>query len=87
MKTTARERRPRTVPRACPWTAAQQHSMVRDLQWLIQPPGWTSLGACGVQVAVRYHSAEPGLRVGGDWHLSMPLGQRGPAARDRGRCR
>ena len=45
-----------------------------DLGWLVQPPGWTPLDACGVMVAVRYHSADPKLRVGGDWYLSMPLG-------------
>ena len=44
-----------------------------ELPWLAQPPGWIPLDDCGVQVAVRCHSADPGLRSGGDWYLVMPL--------------
>jgi serine phosphatase RsbU (regulator of sigma subunit) len=43
------------------------------LGWLVQPPGWTPMDACGVKVAVRCHSADPALGAGGDWYLSMPL--------------
>jgi serine phosphatase RsbU (regulator of sigma subunit) len=57
----------------CAWPLAAQPQSALDLQWLVQQPDWTPLGACGVQVAVRYHSADPGLRMGGDWYLSMPL--------------
>jgi hypothetical protein len=59
--------------RACPWILAPQRQPVLDLQWLTQPLGWTPLGACGIQVAVRYRSADPRMQVGGDWYLSMPL--------------
>lgn len=44
-----------------------------DLQWLIQQAGWTPLAAYGVQVAVRFCSADPESASGGDWYLSMPL--------------
>src|SRR5215470_15016731 len=71
MTSTLRAARPR--PRACQWAAAAQRELYLDLQWLTQPPGWTPLRNCGVQVSVRQHSADPRLRIGGDWHLSMPL--------------
>ena len=62
-----------TGARDCAWAAAMQRQLAVDLQWLVQPAGWTPLGDCGVQVTVRSHSADPRLRIGGDWHLSMPL--------------
>jgi serine phosphatase RsbU (regulator of sigma subunit) len=63
----------RPDPRARPWTHALQRQLIPGLPWLAQPPGWTPLEACGVLVTVRYHSADPRLRIGGDWYLSMPL--------------
>jgi len=70
--TDTRARRPAN-PRACPWTLALQRQLIPDLRWLVQPSGWTPLKGCGVLVAVRSRSADPRLRVGGDWYLSMPL--------------
>jgi serine phosphatase RsbU (regulator of sigma subunit) len=61
------------LARACAWTRAGQWQLGLDLPWQVRQPGWTPLGDCGVQVAVRCHSADPTLRIGGDWHLSMPL--------------
>src|ERR1700741_3203764 len=58
---------------ACPRTLAPQRGPTPDLGWLVQPPGWTPLGACGVMVPVRYRSADPKLHVGGDLYLAMPL--------------
>jgi serine phosphatase RsbU (regulator of sigma subunit) len=58
---------------ACPRSLAPQSGLAPDLEWLVQPPGWTPLGACGVMVTVRYRSADPKLHVGGDWYLAMPL--------------
>jgi len=63
----------RTDPDSCAWTRAVQRQLALDLHWLVQPPGWRPLRDCGVQVAVRCRSADPRLRIGGDWHLSMPL--------------
>jgi len=63
----------RTSAPGCASVAAMQRQFFIDLQWLVQPAGWTSVGDCGVQVTVRSHSADPRLCIGGDWHLSMPL--------------
>ena len=46
MTTVARVRRPRTDHRACAWTRALRHQLVLDLQWLVQPRGWTPLDDC-----------------------------------------
>jgi serine phosphatase RsbU (regulator of sigma subunit) len=43
------------------------------MPWLVKPSGWTPLGTCGVQVAVRYHGADARLQTGGDWYLTMPM--------------
>ena len=59
--------------RDCPPTVPRSRQVADDLPWLAQPSGWTPLANCGVQVAVRYHSADSELRTGGDWYLAMPL--------------
>lgn len=73
MTTPAIARRNYPGLRDCPPTAATPRQIADELPWLAQPPGWTPLADCGVHVAVRYRSAGPGLRSGGDWYLAMPL--------------
>jgi len=52
---------------------ADQRQLARELQQMIQPPRDTTNNVDGMRVAARCLSADPMLRVGGDWYLSMPL--------------
>lgn len=52
---------------------AEQIALNRHLQRIIMPPPVPVEDLNGVRVAVRYGSADPGLRIGGDWCVSVPL--------------
>ncbi|GIJ47887.1 hypothetical protein Val02_47730 [Virgisporangium aliadipatigenens] len=45
----------------------------RHLQDIIMPPPTPLTELNGLRVAVRYGSADPGLRIGGDWYSCVPL--------------
>ena len=52
---------------------ADQRQLIRELQQVIQPAQGGVDDIDGMRIAVRCTSADPGLHVGGDWYLSMPL--------------
>ena len=55
---------------------ARQRALTRRLQRLLASGSTALPEACGLRVSVRCRSADPGLWVGGDWHLTraMPTG-------------
>jgi serine phosphatase RsbU (regulator of sigma subunit) len=53
--------------------AAQEHQLALRLQRAIMPPGERPVETSGVDVAVRYRSAEGGHLVGGDWYDALLL--------------
>jgi len=53
--------------------AAEEHLLALRLQRAIMPPDEPPVAAAGVEVAVRYRSAESGHLVGGDWYDTLLL--------------
>ncbi|MEV0136790.1 PP2C family protein-serine/threonine phosphatase [Dactylosporangium sp. NPDC050688] len=52
---------------------ARERQISHELQYAIQPATSVVGDIDGLQVAVRCHSADPALRIGGDWYLILPL--------------
>ncbi|MGF7235681.1 MAG: PP2C family protein-serine/threonine phosphatase [Frankia sp.] len=52
---------------------ARERQISHALQHAIQPATRVARNIDGLQVAVRCHSADPTLRIGGDWYLIVPL--------------
>jgi serine phosphatase RsbU (regulator of sigma subunit) len=70
---TARRVRPRRLPAAGRTALVRQAELNRRLQDIIMPPPAPVAELNGVRIAVRYTSADPGVRIGGDWCVSVPL--------------
>jgi serine phosphatase RsbU (regulator of sigma subunit) len=52
---------------------AKQRAVTQSLQRLLAPPPTALPEGCGLRISARCHSADAGLRVGGDWHLARAL--------------
>jgi serine phosphatase RsbU (regulator of sigma subunit) len=52
---------------------ARERRISHALQQAIQPATSFANDIDGLRVAVRYHGADPAVRIGGDWYLVLPL--------------